>query len=54
MQYQGVTGELSVNESNVIVRKLVCAKFEEGLAQLVPEHEELLVPQINIDQYVGE
>jgi len=54
MQYQGVTGELSVNESNVIVRKLVCAKFQNGLAQLVTEHEALLAPQIKIDQHVGE
>jgi len=54
MQYQGVTGELSVNESNVIVRKLVCAKFQKGLAQLVTEHEAVLAPHININQYEGE
>jgi len=54
MQYQGVTGELSVNESNVIVRKLVCAKFQNGLAQLVTEDGALLAPQIKIDQHVGE
>jgi len=54
MQYQGVTGELSVNELNIIERKLVCAKFQNGLAQLVAEHEELLAPQINIDQHLSE
>jgi len=54
MQYQGVTGELSVNESNVIVRKLVCAKFQNGLAQFGTENAALLDPQINIDQHVSE
>ena len=41
MQYQGATGELSLNHVNRVVRKLVCASFKQGLAQLITEDEKI-------------
>lgn len=46
MQYQGATGELSLNNVNRVVRKLVCANFEQGLAQLIVEDEEVSESQL--------
>ncbi len=42
MHYQGATGELSLNNANRIVRKLVCANFKQGLAQVITEDEQSL------------
>lgn len=46
MQYQGATGELSLNGANRIERKLVCANFEQGLAKLMTGDEEIGEPQL--------
>ncbi len=39
-QFSGATGYLSLNETNRIVRKLVCARFQKGKASLIDSFQE--------------
>jgi uncharacterized protein len=39
VQYQGATGNLLLNHENRITRQLVCAKFKDGLAEIITEIE---------------
>jgi len=49
MHYQGAVGELSLNDSNRVVRKLVCAQFKEGLAQLLEKDDVIFTPKSQVE-----
>ncbi|MDC9728613.1 MAG: penicillin-binding protein activator [Methyloprofundus sp.] len=49
MRYEGTTGELSLNNSNRITRKLVCANFKQGLAELLSKEAEMGGQEVGLE-----